>query len=401
MQNKIIRQYLFLSALFSVGGLSIISAMYVTYLMSHGLSLFETNAVNAIYFFTLFICEIPTGAFADIFGRKKSFIVACLLMGASMFIYGAVTTFTGFVIAEIVGAVGSTFKSGAFRAWLVDRLKHHGFEGELSKVFAKENLVRQIAGGIGAIFGSYIAVVNMSLPWFIGGTTLLITAVFAMVMMKEEYFVPIKLSFKQGLISMKTVTVSSFHFARRDRAVRFVLIITGLQVFAFQALNMYWQPFFKSYGVAEKHFGFVFTTMMAGVALGAFIISRMNTAGREKQVIIITQILTGLAVLSTISLSGIGFVISAFVLHEMFRGAFDPLLGSFLHKRIPSSERATIDSFCSIAPHIAGSIGLLASGAIAEMFGIRFAWLISGLILIIGAIAVRNGHKNKDPVPDS
>ncbi|MBP9847574.1 MAG: MFS transporter, partial [Saprospiraceae bacterium] len=144
-----------------------------------------------------------------------------------------------------------------------------------------------------------------------------------------------------------------------------------------------------------------FTIMMAGVALGAFIISRMNTAGREKQLIIITQILTGLAVLSTISLSGVGFVISAFVLHEMFRGAFDPLLGSFLHKRIPSSERATIDSFCSIAPHIAGSIGLLASGLIAESFGIEFAWFISGSILILGAIAVRNGHKNKDPVPDS
>lgn len=401
MQNKIIRQYLFLSALFSVGGLSIISAMYVTYLMSHGLSLFETNAVNAIYFFTIFICEIPTGAFADIFGRKKSFIVACLLMGASMFIYGVATTFAGFVIAEIVGAIGSTFRSGAFRAWLVDRLKHHGFEGELSKIFARENLVRQIAGGGGAILGSYIAAVNMSLPWFIGGTTLLITALFATIIMKEEYFTPIKLSFKQGFNSMKTVTVSSFHFARKDRAVRFVLIITGIQVFAFQALNMYWQPFFKSYGIAQKHFGFLFIAMTSGIALGAFIVSKMNTAGREKGLIIIAQILTGLAVLFTISVSGVGFVISAFVIHEIFRGGFDPLLGSFLHKRIPSNERATIDSFCSVAPHIGGSIGLLVSGAIADMFGIKFAWFISGLVLIIGAVAVRNGHKNKDLVPDS
>jgi len=282
MQNKVIRQYLLLSALFNAGGLSIISAIYVTYLMNHGLNLFETNVVNAIYFFTLFICEIPTGAFADIFGRKKSFIVACVLMGISMFVYGSVTTFTGFVIAEVIGAIGSTFKSGAFKAWIVDRLKHHGFEGELSKVFAKGNTVSQIAGGAGAIFGSYIAVINPSLPWFIGGASLLITAIIATLVTKEEYFVPIKFSFKQGLASMKAMTISSFHYAKKDKAVRFILIVTGLQVFAFQALNMYWQPFFKNYGIAERHFGWLFIAMMSGVAFGAFIISKLKIANREK-----------------------------------------------------------------------------------------------------------------------
>ena len=85
--QKIIRQYYLLSALFNSGGLQIISATYVAYLLNHNLSLFEINMVNAAFFTTLFICEIPTGAFADSFGRKNSFLMACLLLCVSMFIY--------------------------------------------------------------------------------------------------------------------------------------------------------------------------------------------------------------------------------------------------------------------------------------------------------------------------
>src|SRR6185369_4258736 len=125
MQRKIIRQYYVLSCLFNGGGMSIISAIYVTFLIHNGLNLFQVNLVNAIFFLTLFLCEIPTGAFADIFGRKTSFVAACGMLCASMFVYGSSHTFFGFVLAEMLGAVGTTFRSGAFQAWLVDSLKHH------------------------------------------------------------------------------------------------------------------------------------------------------------------------------------------------------------------------------------------------------------------------------------
>jgi MFS family permease len=116
MQNKIVRQYYVLSLLFSIGGNSLTCAVYVTFLMSNGLNLLQVNLINAVFFFTLFVCEIPTGAYADIFGRKSSFVLACALMSASMFVYGSSHTFVGFIIAEILAAIGGTFRSGAFQA---------------------------------------------------------------------------------------------------------------------------------------------------------------------------------------------------------------------------------------------------------------------------------------------
>lgn len=116
MQNKTINQYIVLSALSSVAGLSFQTAIYVTFLMKNGLNLFEVNLVNTCYFITLLVCEIPTGAFADIFGRKASFVLACALMSFSMFIYGCSNTLSGFILAEVTCAIGRTFRNGAFQA---------------------------------------------------------------------------------------------------------------------------------------------------------------------------------------------------------------------------------------------------------------------------------------------
>lgn len=388
MQRKIIRQYYLLSCLFNAGGLSIISAIYVSYLLHNGLNLLEANLVNATFFLTLFICEIPTGAFADIFGRKKSFIIACALMCISMFIYGSSHTFAGFVLAEVVGAVGVTFRSGAFQAWLVDSLKHHGYEGEYSHIFGREGLIRQIGGGVGAVAGSYLSVKNPALPWFIGGSVMGITTIIAYIIMKEDYFIRRKFSWKKGLISMRTIAISSIHYGRNHTAVRFILIITGVQIFAVQALNMYWQPFFKAHGLREQHFGFLFNGMMVGLAGGAFLISKIHCKGREKRMIIGSIILTGILVIITTTLPGLPFMVIVFILHEVPRGCLSPLIDSYLHKQIPSEERATITSFCAIAPHIGGAIGLLTSGLLAQFCGIKVAWIVAGSSLIIGSLLV-------------
>ncbi|MFA6432372.1 MAG: MFS transporter [Candidatus Paceibacterota bacterium] len=395
MNRKIIRQYYILSCLFDAGGMAIISAIYVAFLINNGLNLFETNMVNVAFFLTLFVCEIPTGAFADIFGRKTSFVLACGLMCVSMFIYGYSRTFWGFVIAEVVAAIGSTFKSGAFQAWMVDSLKHHGYEGSCTQIFARERLIRQIGGGIGAVTGSYLMAVDQSLPWFFGASILGITTIVAWTTMEEEYFVKTAFSWGKGWASMKSVAVSSIHYGMDHKAVRFVLIITAIQIFAVQALNMYWQPFFKDHGLKDKHLGFMFVAMMCMLAIGAFIASKLNSQENERRIIIRTQIMVGIIIVAAALVPGLPFIAVLFLLHEVPRGCWSPMIDGYLQHRIPSYERATITSFCSIAPHIGGVVGLIVSGVIAQFYGIATAWIFSGIVLVGGALLVaRNGGSN-------
>ena len=397
MQKKIIYQYYVLAFLFSMTGTQVIAATYVTFLIKNGLNLFEVNLVNMTFFLTLFICEIPTGAFADIFGRKTSFVLACVLMSISMFVYGSSHTFVGFIIAEIIAGLAATFKSGAFQAWLVDSLKHHGYDGEYHGIFGREGFIRQIGGGIGAVTGAYLAVKNPTYPWFVGGTAMGITAIIAYVTLQEDYFKRAVFSWERGFASMKEVAVSSIKYGTTDKAVRFVLIVTCIQIFAVQPINMYWQPFFKDHLVKEQHFGYLFVGMMAMLAVGAFIASRLRNHGNEKKLILSAQMLAGVCILIATLVTGLPLIIVFFLLHEVPRGCWNPLMDSYLQKRIPSNERATISSFCSIAPHIGGAVGLVVSGAIAQYFGTSAAWIASALALVVGAILiVRNGSKSSE-----
>ena len=335
MQNKIIRQYYILSFLFTAFGISLIAATYVTFLIKNGLNLFEVNLVNAIFFLTLFICEIPTGAFADIFGRKNSFITSCALMGLSMFIYGYSRGFWGFVVAEIVGAIGATFSTGAFQAWLVDSLKHHDYEGDYSKIFARENLLTGIGGGFGAILGSYVAIINPSLPWFIGGSSLTIVAIIAHLIMKEEYFKRGTFSFGQGLLSMKAITITSMHYGLNHKPVRFDLIVTCIQIFSTQALNMYWQPYFKSQNVEEKNLGYIFVCITIAIAIGSLLISRFGSSSKDKSLLLKLQILTGISILATVLSTGLIPILVFFLIHEITRGCWKPVLDNYIYKPPP------------------------------------------------------------------
>jgi len=403
MQKTIINQYYLFSCLFHAAGLSLISAVYTTFLLENGLSLFEVNLTNTCFFLTIFLCEIPTGAFADIFGRKFSFVVACGLMSVSMFAYGSAHTLGGFILAEVIGGIAMTFQSGAFQAWLVDSLKHYDYEEGLTAVFARNNLISRIAGGIGAIVGSYLAVMNQALPWFTGGVVLIITTGLAGVMMKEEYFERQRFSFKKGLLSMKETAVTSIRYGLTDKSVRFILITTAIQIFSVQALNMYWQPFFGNLGLSPVYFGYLFAAMIGSVALGAYILTKIDSKGREKNWLLRSQIGVSLAVLISALTPYVmpaaphsnGLLIAGifFLIHELLRGFWNPLVDGYIQERIPSKERATISSFCSIAPHIGGALGLLASGAIAQFFTIGSAWIVSGLALTIGALLVSKNGK--------
>ncbi len=393
MHTRIVRQYYILSCLFNAGGISVHCAIYVTFLMRHGLNLFEVNLVNACYFTAIFLCEIPTGVFADVFGRKHSFVAACGLMSLALFVCGSSQTLAGFITAELICAIASTFESGAFQSWLVDSLKHHGYHGPFNRIFGREQLIRQVAGAISAIIGSYLYAIHPTLPWYLSSGILIVTMVAAHRVMKEDYFVrTAKLSWRGGLTSMRDTAIASIRYGMSDRSVRFVLIVTGITAFAVMGFNMYWQPFFVMRGVHERYLGYIFGSIMVAIGIGSHMASWRREKTNEKKLIVWSMACAGVLAIASTMVPGMWLALLIFLLHEVPRGAWSPLKDSYLHARIPSSERATISSFCSMIPHICGALGLLASGLMAQSWGIETTWIIAGMILIIGALVVRNGR---------
>ena len=110
-------------------------------------------------YFVQLVMELPTGAFADIVGKRWSVLLSYLLTAVGMFMIPFADTFMHFLMIETLVGTGSALFSGAQEALLYDSLKQDGREADFSKVMTKNGFWYQIAlmisTGLGGLMYSY------------------------------------------------------------------------------------------------------------------------------------------------------------------------------------------------------------------------------------------------------
>lgn len=391
-EKKIINCYIALRAA-PAFGIAFIAATYATFLISKGLNLFQVNLVNFFFYGTLLVFEIPTGAFADVFGRKLSFVISCFLFSIGMFVYAISTSFWMFVIAETIAAIGSTFANGAIQAWLVDRLKQEGYRGTLSGIFSKEQQIRGATGIVAALIGAFTFDISTSLPWIFGGCVMCFAGILAIASMDGDKIVRHKFSWSSGLASMTSIVKTSIRYGLNNKAVKFVIVLGFAQYFAVQAPNMEWQPFFDNFLSHKSGLGFIFAGISIAMIIGSALAPRvLRKIENEKVALSVTQMIIGAGICGTVLCGKFIPALTIFLVHEIARGLFVPLKDTYLNDNIPSEERATLISFESISHHIGGMTGLLISGLIAQYFSLQSAWILSGAVLITSTLLLlKNG----------
>src|SRR5438067_872584 len=97
--------------------------IWVLYLQrQRGLTLGQVAALDAPFWLVNVLAQIPTGAFADRFGRKLSLLVGCLVLAAAYLAFGLASSFPVLLFSYLLWAVGLSFQSGADLAMLYDNL---------------------------------------------------------------------------------------------------------------------------------------------------------------------------------------------------------------------------------------------------------------------------------------
>ncbi len=107
------------------------------------------------------LAEAPSGVLADRLGRKWLVIVALLLSGIGIGIQGIATTFSIFLIANILYLVGFSFHSGAAEALVYESLPSDDTEGKSNRdqayeqVVAAGNSIQLVTHVISILFGTW------------------------------------------------------------------------------------------------------------------------------------------------------------------------------------------------------------------------------------------------------
>lgn len=360
----------------------------------------------------IFVFEVPTGAFADTFGRKLSLIVAFVIQGTAIVIVGAVPNFWAIAVAWALWGFGWTFESGTWEAWLADEI---GVE-RLPSVLMRATRIGYGSGIAGLLTGVGIALWNIQAAVIFGGVVTMAMGVACIFVMPETGWsrkpVEERLSAPRELASTVSIAV------RFVRAQPVLLLLIGATVVAgasSEAFDRLWEAHFIR-DVGLPHVGsldpivwfglFGVLISVLGLVISTVVIKRFETASSPllaRSLLWLTTVLTVALVAFGLAQS-LAFALCALLVAQAARGMLAPVYMAWLNRQITdSSVRATVISIAGQADAIGQAGGGPGLGAIGNAFGLRSALVAGGLVLA-PAIALYGravAHHGREPELDA
>lgn len=370
---------------------SLIIGVNTLFLLDGGLSNVEAFAANALYTLGLVLFEIPTGMVADTFGRRASYLIGAAVQLVGNLLYVAMWythgPFWGWAIASLLLGAGYTFFSGSLEAWLVDAIRHAGYEGELDPIFAKNQIVNGAAMLVGTIAGGFIAqIASLGVPYLVRAGIQGVSFVTALVLMKDIGFTPERA--QSFVAQVKALAGAGWRYGFKNRPVRWVMLAApfymGTGIYGFYAAQPYLLELFgdmQAIGVAGIAAAGVATTQVAG----GFAVPYIRRVIHRR-----THILLACCALTTVSLLLMGLiqvfavVVALLVLWAIAYSVNLPVRQAYINSLIPSRERATVLSFDSMVSSTGGVVFQPILGRVADASGYAASYLVSGTIAFFG-----------------
>ena len=119
-----------------------------------GLSFLQIGALYAIRDVATNVMEIPTGVFADIFGRRRSMLMAFGSYIASFLVFYAFTSFALYTLAMILFAFGEAFRTGTHKALILEYLKINNMSDLKVEYYGRTRSMSQFGSAINALIAA-------------------------------------------------------------------------------------------------------------------------------------------------------------------------------------------------------------------------------------------------------
>ena len=379
------RTYYLLFALYAASW-SFLTPVYPVFLLRRGLDLFQINVVFAVYLIGAFVFEVPTGAIADIIGRKTSFLLSCSIRAVAFAMYWSAQGFGDCLKAELVDSIGTTLASGALDAWAVDGMREEGDDRPADRIFARAYFLASPFMMATGMIGAYVADVDIALPWPCGAASFAFAGLVAVVLMRENRKRAPRM---EGPFRVWARTTRD-GFATVYRIPTLVLLcgLTAATSFAVMPAWHYWPARLQDLshqGMWLLGWVWVLVTLagMGGNALMPWLVLRF----RRERVLAAAALLRGGVLLAAAASANFFPSLFAVVTMQGVRGFAEPTLQGWMNEHVESGLRATVLSVRAMSFTLGGGVGLLCLGLVARSGGIAAAWGGSALLILVSAPA--------------
>ncbi len=380
LQRNIISDYFYTF----INNLNMASCIWVLYLGYHGMNLMQIGILEGIYHLTGILFEIPSGAIADLLGRKRSLLVGRILMAVSCIIMLFSTTFTGFSISFVLQSLSGNFNSGAEEALVYDSLKLIAKENTYPAISGRINMLIEVSQSIATVAGGILAEYSFGFCYF----TCVIIAILSIIPVLCMTEPPLQNSHDLDVAPKTTIYDTVCRHFRESRDVLkdnpriFSVIVFYSTVFAaFTLLFFYSQQFFIDLGLNKIELSIIM--LFAGIAacLGALLNTKLYQIFHEK--IALIGALTIAVCIITFGLKNLYIAIGALLVSDFFNSVLYPIQSDTLNRLIPSAKRATLLSVNSMFFSIFMILMFPLVGAIADVVGLAVSFIIIGIFVLV------------------
>lgn len=192
--------------------------------------------LESVMIVTMTFMEIPTGAVADIFGKKLTIFLAMALSSVGSLIMGFAPNFNVLVLSIVSMTIGGALYSGTMEALIYDSLKQVKKENNYSKVIKNISSIQLLAFSLSGIMGGFLYKINPGFPFILTGLAQLAGCILAL-LLEEPSIDTVKFSLKNYL--RQTVMGFSQLFGRSNLRldVLRILSIGMFVVICWEVLN--------------------------------------------------------------------------------------------------------------------------------------------------------------------
>jgi len=368
----------------------IYSAFYVLYFRELGFSLLQIGAFISVGAIAGILFEIPTGAIADIYGRKFSTLFGTFLMGITIFLMFFFTNFYILLVLFFLLSVFYTFISGAEEAWTVDLLKSKKKERLIDEFYVKDpsivNLSMFIAGIIGAII---VAKFGLRAIWPVTGLSIILMGI--TLSFGKEHFIRKKQHLKEHTKEFFKQSKDSYKYSKKNKAISLILFASFFWAISFAfSSDILWIPLLKNFGLQDYLFGFIFSATFALGIFAPFLARKWSRKTKSKKQFLIYVV--GFMCLLSFSVFFINSLIPLLLVYFIYLSCFDffgPINRPFFQGFIPSKMRATITSFRQFIFSITAIFTPLLVGFLADKVGPKLV-IPLGIFVLIPVILLYN-----------
>jgi len=344
------------------------------FLLDRGFSLTQYATVDAIWYVSTLVFEIPTGVITDRYGKKVSLLIAALSLSLSLFILALGGSFLSMVIAYVLWGFASSFESGTYDALIYDTLKQIDREEDYRKVMGQAKTLTILAGALGSAAAGWLGSIRLGLP-------IILTAAIALLLC------PLVLLFKEPDVAQVREPSHLLHvkesikYVCHHRSIALLIVYSAILETAVWGLYIFYQPLLHSLGIPVVGTGFVYFLFRLFGAGGAYLSDALYRVVGKVSIYFIPLCFVA-------CVFSMGYAVSPWVLSFIFviffiEGSSYPILNDLLNKNLPSGKRATIISLGAVLACLMGTLVYPALGRIADASSLQTTFKMLGVGVLV------------------